>query len=99
MVFQCTNMINILQPNILDGHLDFISFCTVVKNTALFTGRACAKAVLGPLHTPCDGCIKKKKDQETASAKKKIEKLEPFASGNVKLYSCCGKQYGRSSEI
>lgn len=57
MVFQCTNMINILQLNILDEHLDFIPFYTIVKNSALFTGRTCAEAFLGPLHTPWDGCI------------------------------------------
>lgn len=74
MVFQCTNMINILQLNILDEHLDFIPFYTIVKNSALFTGRTCAEAFLGPLHTPWDGCILKKA-QETTSAEKEIEDL------------------------
>lgn len=47
MVFRCMNMVSILQLNIPNGHLDYILFYAIVKNTALFSGRTCAKVSLG----------------------------------------------------
>ena len=42
-----------------------------------------------------------KKKQKITSVGEDVEKLEPFCivDGNVKWYSCCGKQFDGSSKI